>query len=146
EILESVERSQAQDSQLSAAERLSRKRMLQERTDSIGPERPFEQFRTILEGALEQIHPRRILFMLDEFDKVQEAIDSGVLSPQVPENLRFLFHTYDALSAILTGSRRIKRLREEYWSVLFGIGKSIGVSKLDSQSARSLVARPVAGR
>ena len=146
EILEAVERSHAHQIPVGAAERLARKRALREQADSIGPDRPFEQFRAILETCLERIQPRRMLLMLDEFDKVQEAIDNEVLSPQVPENLRFLFHTYDSVSAILTGSRRIKRLREEYWSVLFGIGKRIGVTKLDSQSARQLVTRPVAGR
>jgi type I restriction enzyme M protein len=146
EILDSVERFEVRDRQLSAAEKLARKRALKEQADSIGPDRPFEEFRAILESALERIRPKRMLIMLDEFDKVQEAIDNGVLSPQVPENLRFLFHTYDSVSAILTGSRRIKRLREEYWSVLFGIGKRVGVTKLDVLSARVLVTRPVAGR
>jgi type I restriction enzyme M protein len=145
-ILEAVDRSGTGTEPLSPAERLARKRAVSAQADAIGQDRPFEQFRAILEACLDRIQPKRMLLMLDEFDKLQEAIDNGVLSPQVPENLRFLFHTYDSLSAILTGSRRIKRLREEYWSVLFGIGKSVGVSKLDQASARRLVTHPVAGR
>jgi hypothetical protein len=107
---------------------------------------PFEQFQIILESAIDAIKPRRILLMLDEFDKLQEGIDSGVTSPQVPENIRYLFHTYSQLSGILTGSRRIKRLREEYWSALFGIGNVISVTALDEHAARSLVTNPVTGR
>ena len=81
--------------------------------------------------------------MLDEFDKLQEGIDNGVTSPQVPENIRFLIQTYPKFSAILTGSRRLKRLREEYWSALYGLGTNISVTALDLQSARCVVIEPV---
>ena len=84
--------------------------------------------------------------MLDEFDKLQEGIDAGITSPQVPENIRYLLHTYPSLSAILTGSRRLKRLREEYWSALFGFGHRVPVSELPLEDARLLVTQPVRGR
>ena len=48
------------------------------------------------------------------------------------------------LGAIITGSRRLKRLREEYWSALFGFGHRIGVSALPEAEARRLVTEPVA--
>lgn len=107
---------------------------------------PFENFLVIIEAALESVRPKRILLMLDEFDKLQEGIDHKITSPQLPENIRYLFHTYSQLSGILTGSRRIKRLRDEYWSALFGIGNVVSVSALDEHAARSLVTRPVEGR
>jgi type I restriction enzyme M protein len=84
--------------------------------------------------------------MLDEFDKLQEGIDSHITSPQVPENIRFLLHTHEDLSAILTGSRRLKRLREEYWSALFGIGSRVPVGPLEFDDALKLVTEPVKGR
>ena len=91
-------------------------------------------------------HQIGILLMLDEFDKLQEGIDSGVTSPQVPENIRFLVQTYPNFSAVLTGSRRLKKLREEYWSALFGLGTRFGVTSLDSNAAKKLVTEPVNGR
>ena len=84
--------------------------------------------------------------MLDEFDKLQEGIDAGITSPQVPENIRHLLQHQPGLSAILTGSRRLKRLREEYWSALFGIGHRIELSMLAFDEARRLVTEPVEGR
>jgi type I restriction enzyme M protein len=84
-----------------------------------------------------------IVLMLDEFDKLQEGIDNGVTSPQVPENIRFLIQTYPKFSAILTGSRRLKRLREEYWSALYGLGTSISVKVLDVESARKVITEPI---
>ena len=108
--------------------------------------RPFETFELFLQTMIDAAKPRRILLMLDEFDKLQEGIDNGVTSPQVPENIRYLLHTYPGVSAVLTGSRRLKRLREEYWSALFGLGHRVAVSELREGDARLLVTRPVEGR
>lgn len=107
---------------------------------------PFETFEGYLAAATEAAQPRRILLMLDEFDKLQDGIDSGLTSPQVPENLRHLLQHCRGVSAILTGSRRLKRMREEYWSVLFGLGHPIGISALPTEDARRLVTEPVANR
>ena len=107
---------------------------------------PFELFELYVQAVLEAASPRRLLLMLDEFDKLQEGIDAGITSPQVPENIRYLLHTYPGLSAILTGSRRLKRLREEYWSALFGFGHRVPVGDLTLEDARLLVTQPVEGR
>ena len=109
-------------------------------------EHPFEVFELYIEAALEAASPRRILLMLDEFDKLQEGIDAGITSPQVPENIRHLLQHQSGLSAIITGSRRLKRLREEYWSALFGLGYRIGIGALPIDEARRLVTEPVEGR
>jgi type I restriction enzyme M protein len=102
----------------------------------------FEAFKEFLEDVLEQIRPKRLLLMLDEFDRIQEGIDSGVTSPQIPQNIRFLLNNYRKLTAILTGSRRMTQMRKEYWSVLFGLGHKIGVTAIDSGDAARLVVEP----
>jgi type I restriction enzyme M protein len=107
---------------------------------------PFEAFDIYLSTVIEAVAPRRVLLMLDEFDKIQEGIDAGITSPQVPENLRYLFHAHPELGGILSGSRRLTRLRNEYWSALFGIGYAIRVAPLAVDDARALVTEPVAGR
>ena len=107
---------------------------------------PFEAFEIYIAAAVEAASPRRILLMLDEFDKLQEGIDAGITSPQVPENIRHLLQHQPGLSAIITGSRRLKRLREEYWSALFGLGYRVGISALPLDDARRLVTKPVEGR
>ena len=109
-------------------------------------EHPFETLEVYLATVIEAVKPRRILLMLDEFDKLQEGIDEGITSPQVPENIRHLLQHQPGVGAIITGSRRLKRLREEYWSALFGFGYRIGVSALPKDGARRLVTKPVAGR
>jgi type I restriction enzyme M protein len=113
--------------------------------EGISLDSPFADFREYLQIVLSLLEPLELglVLMLDEFDKLQEGIDNGVTSPQVPENIRFLIQTYPKFSAILTGSRRLKRLREEYWSALYGLGTSIPVTALDMHSARQVVTEPV---
>ena len=50
------------------------------------------------------------------------------------------------MSAILCGSRQLKRLREKYQSALFGIGYRVTVSEIPEEDARLLITRPVDGR
>jgi len=116
--------------------------------EGIGVGSAFSDFRDYAEIVLEKLeeHDLGLLLILDEFDKLQEGIDSGVTSPQVPENIRFLVQSYPRFSAILTGSRRLKRLREEYWSALFGIGTRFGVTSLPPEAAHRLITEPVKNR
>jgi type I restriction enzyme M protein len=106
----------------------------------------FEVFKDLLAVVIEAIAPRRLLLMLDEFDRIQEGIDSGVTNPQVPQNFRFVLQNISGVSAILTGSRRMTQMRGDYWSVLFGLGHRIGVSSIDAPEAARLVTEPVSGR
>lgn len=114
----------------------------------VSDQSPFADFRDYLGILLEVADSQGlgIVLMLDEFDKLQEGIDNGVTAPQVLENIRFLIQSYPRFSAILTGSRRLKRLREEHWSALYGLGTSIPVTALDVDGARRVVTDPVRGR
>ena len=109
-------------------------------------EHSFETFRLYLAAAVEAAKPRRVLLMLDEFDELQERIDDGTISPQVPTNIRHLLQHQPGVCAIITGSRRLKRLREDYWSALFGLGYRIGISALPIDAAKQLVVEPVEGK
>ena len=107
---------------------------------------PFETFELYLQEVFAVLGERRLLLMLDEFDKLQEGIEAGVTSPQVPENIRYLIHTYPQMSAILSGGRQLKGLRAAYWSALFGFGHRVDVSALPLAAARLLVTEPVRNR
>lgn len=116
--------------------------------EGIVAESAFSDFRDYVEVILDVLKQKDVglLLMLDEFDKLQEGIDNGVTSPQVPENIRYMVQNYPRFSAILTGSRRLQRLREEYWSALYGLGTRIGVTSLSDFAAARLITEPVKGR
>lgn len=106
----------------------------------------FEAFKELLTSVGDAIAPKRLLLMLDEFDRIQDGIDSGVTGSQVPQNIRFILQNYPGVTAILTGSRRMTQMRSDYWSVLFGLGHRISVSSIDKDEAARLVTEPVKGR
>jgi type I restriction enzyme M protein len=106
----------------------------------------FESLEVIVESVRYAVGERRLLLMLDEFDKVLEGIDSGLTQQTVPENFRSLFHDHKGVSGIITGSRRIRRLREYKYSALFGIGLHIPIKALDKNAAIDLVTDPVEGQ
>jgi type I restriction enzyme M protein len=131
---------------LTAVSTPDRRRCVQGLIASIEDEEPFGRFEELVQLVIQAVRPNRILLMLDEFEKIHEGIEQKQIAPEIPETFRYLFHTYPEVSGILSGSRRIKRLRQEYWNVLFGIGKPIWVRSLDRLSSRKLVSEPVAGR
>lgn len=106
----------------------------------------YQRLRLVLEQCLEAVRPRRLLLEIEEFDTLQEGMLSGATSTQTVENIRHLFQTYNQVAGILTGSRKVRRLREEYWNVLFGIGDPVILSSLDPESARALITLPVERR
>lgn len=115
-------------------------------TSLIDPEAPFASFRQLAEIIRIQIQPKSLLLIFDEFDRLQEGIESGITSDQVPENLRHLFQSWNDVSGIFTGSRTIRRLRQDYWNILFGLGETVRLSGLDLDEARGLIVEPVKGR
>jgi len=113
--------------------------------ESISEGSSFSDFCDYIEIVMEELAGKELglLLMLDEFDKLQEGIDNKVTSPQVPENIRYLIQSYPRVSAILTGLRRLKRLREEYWSMLFGLGTRFSVTSLPEEPAKLLITEPI---
>jgi hypothetical protein len=125
---------------------VERRRYVQGLVGTIEDGEPFGRFEELLQLSIQAARPKRLLLMLDEFEKIHEGIEQKQIPPEIPETFRYLFHTYPEVSGILSGSRRIKRMRQEYWNVLFGIGKPIWVRSLDRPSSKRLVSEPVSGR
>lgn len=110
-----------------------------------GPQ-AFDVLQELLAVWLDQLGQRRVLLLLDEFDKIDEGIRNGITGPEVPENLRALFQEESRLNAVLAVFPRIVSLRQSYWSVLFGLGKTVPLRPLGLDEATALITEPVRGR
>lgn len=117
----------------------------QEFKSAFSPERAFDLLDQCIESMFDSVPNLNLVLMIDEFDKLHEGIENSVTSGFVPENLRSLIHKYSRLSVIIAGTTKLKRLREDYWSALFGLGTKISVEGLDTDSALNLVTKPVEG-
>jgi type I restriction enzyme M protein len=112
----------------------------------ISAEQPWTTFKTLFHVVRAALAPRRILLVLEEFDRIQDGIDSKITSDQVPENLRHLFQHQGEVAGIFTGSRTIRRLRKDYWNMLFSLGDPVTLGGLEPGEARLLIEKPVSGR
>jgi type I restriction enzyme M protein len=112
----------------------------------ITPDQPWTTFKTLLHVVRAALAPRRLLLVLEEFDRIQDGIDSKITSDQVPENLRNLFQHQGEVAGIFTGSRTIRRLRKDYWNMLFSLGDPVTLRGLEPAEARLLIEKPVSGR
>lgn len=111
------------------------------RLDDISEEDPFYDFRETLDALIPP--GRQIILLIDEFELIDKAIRDGDLDGVVLENLRHLLQHNSSVGAVFTGSYRLSRLREEYWSILFGIGLKHQIGFLDERAARQLITEPL---
>jgi type I restriction enzyme M protein len=107
--------------------------------------RPFETLSQYVDEVLKKIAPRKILLMLDEFDHIHLGTQSGVTNPQVPDNIRSLVHEHQNLALIISGTKELRKIRDDYWSTLFGFAYPISVASLPTQDAKRLVEEPARG-
>jgi len=105
---------------------------------------PFDDFQEVLDRLCSSVPRRKVILLIDEFEVISQAIQEGRLSRTVPENLRHLFQHHD-LAVVLTGSYRLKRLSQEYWSTLFGLGLKREIGFLEESATRALIAEPLKG-
>lgn len=107
---------------------------------------PFDDFLAFLDQIRGGVSGRRVILMIDEFELIGQAIQEGKLSSSVLEQLRHLFQHRQDLAVILTGSYRLKRLTEEYWAILFGLGLKRNIGFLDRDAAVQLITKPLEGQ
>jgi hypothetical protein len=98
-----------------------------------------------LEDWLDDLRPllgtRRLLFCLDEFEKLGEAIARGALSRSVFDELRHLIQHREEVSFILCGAQILEELGPD-WSSYFVNARPIEVLFLEPAEARELLIDP----
>jgi hypothetical protein len=103
------------------------------------PYRGFNRFLKRLEGLRAG---QRFIITIDEFEKIEEQIDSGRLTADLLEFWRGTFMTYPWLVLAFAGLHTLEEQRHDYWSPLFGSVTAIKVSFLTPKAARQLITNP----
>lgn len=93
-------------------------------------------------GALQG---RRLLLVFDEFEVLEERIQSGALTPQVLPYLRSLMQHEKGVSFLLAGTHRLDDLTADYWGVLFNLAVYLEVGHLTEHDVEALLAEPTSG-
>jgi hypothetical protein len=85
---------------------------------------------------------RRFIIMVDEFEKIEERIASGILTPDLLEIWRGTFQTFPWLIMAFAGLHTLHEMTHDYWHPLFGSVEAIRVSFLTTGAARQLITNP----
>ena len=82
--------------------------------------------------------------MFDEFEELQNRIESGSLTPEIFQFLRNLMQHEDRVDFIFSGTHKLEELGAEYWSILFNIAVYKQITFLAEQDIHHLIHAPVA--
>jgi type I restriction enzyme M protein len=108
------------------------------RESIISQENPFTDFMEFISQVLGIIKPMRLLLMIDEYDLLQEGMESGITGVDVVENHRSIMMR-ENLGVIISGLGADHR-RRKYADLLYSISdNSIYLEPLTEGAARELV-------
>jgi hypothetical protein len=105
------------------------------------PQLAFE--RRFLPRVWEQIGHQQLLLTVDEFEELEQRVQSGSLPVALFSYLRHLMQHTDKLAFIFVGTHRIEDLTSDYWSVLFNITRYRRIGFLNREAAIGLITEPV---
>jgi hypothetical protein len=116
---------------------------INEASFATSPTRSFSRLLSDIEGELAG---RKIIFMFDEFELLEERILQGKLEPESLGYLRSLMQHKDDLVFIFTGTHKLEQMSKDYWSIFFNIALHQQVSFMNNDDATRLVREPVQGK
>jgi outer membrane protein assembly factor BamB len=104
---------------------------------------PTTAFDNFLQATLQAIPDCKLVFLLDEFEKLYDLIQKGLLEENILNYLRSLMQHRERLNFLLAGTPHILDLTEGYWAIFFNIALQHPLSKLKPQEAIDLITQPI---
>jgi hypothetical protein len=106
---------------------------------------PTHMFDVFLDNVEEHLVGQKLIFLIDEFEVLEEQVVKGRLYPEIFEYLRDIIQHRQNLNCLFSGTHKITEYTKWYRSVFFNIARHYQLSKLSSQGAEDLIQKPVAG-
>jgi len=105
---------------------------------------PYGAFKRFLRQLDLQRGDLRFIVTMDEFETLEERIESGKLQPNLIEYLRGFITTQTWLTLAFAGLHTLQEMTKDYWHPLFGSVETIPVSFLSERATRRLLTAPSA--
>lgn len=106
---------------------------------------PGFYFRDVfLNDVAHRLGQRRLVLMIDEFEVLEDRVNSGKLDKDIFEYLRNLMQ-HSNVSFIFAGTYDVTKIAKDYLSVLFNIALPKKIEPLNRLETDKLVQEPVAG-
>jgi hypothetical protein len=97
-----------------------------------------------LPQAIAAAQDKRLLFLFDEFEELEQRVTGNQLEPEIFPYLRHLVQHGERLAFIFAGTHKLEELNPVYWSSFFNIALHRRLGVLDEVNARRLITMPVA--
>jgi hypothetical protein len=95
-----------------------------------------------LRSVTEALARRRVLLMLDEFEKMRQLLDDRRVGQPLLDLLRHLMQ-HSPLLFLIAGTQQLRELTGGTWSVFFNLAVPIDIGTLAEHEARWLIREPV---
>jgi HEAT repeat protein len=106
---------------------------------------PYRTLREFWEGLDGALGDRRVVVMMDEFGLLMDKVQRGVIDRSFFEFLRGLAQHSTHFTFIFAGAYEVRRMQQDFGSILFNMPKVFKLSYLTEAEARELIERPVQG-
>jgi HEAT repeat protein/DNA-binding transcriptional ArsR family regulator len=106
---------------------------------------PYRAFLSFADALDTRLADHRVLVMLDEFGVLMSKVRNGVYSPAIFDFIRGVIQRTNKLGFLFTGAYEVRRMQEDYDSILFNLAKVRRISYLTPAEATELIEKPVEG-
>ena len=106
------------------------------------PHRAFLAFCALLD---QQLGDKRVVLMLDEFGILMAKVRDHVFDTTLFDFIRGVIQRTNKLTFLFTGAYEIRRMQEDYNSILFNLAKVRKISYLEPGEVTELIEKPVEG-
>jgi len=104
---------------------------------------PHGAFRRFCDQIDRRLDSQRLLIMLDEFGVLIGKVKSGTLDASIFDYLRGITQHSSKFTFLFTGAYEVRRMQQDFNSILFNMPKVRKISYLSDGEAQDLILRPV---
>ena len=104
--------------------------------------RPYKEFQDFLTKIIEKLDKANIVFMIDDYDLLDDLIQNREIDNEVQELLEWMIRN-ERIQLIMAGRLPIESLKVDYWKKITRPFVQIKLPPLDRESAKRLIIEPV---
>ncbi len=107
---------------------------------------PYPLFEKFIDRALEEIGEDRLLFLVDEYELIEDKVADGKIRKEIFHFLSGLVEHKTGLFLIFAGNHRLQDRRHSFWEPLLQRCDYRNISYLTPNDTRRLIQEPVRGK
>lgn len=106
---------------------------------------PMSGFDRFLDSVEERLDGRKLIWLVDEFEVLEDQVDKGRLEPEIFQYLRNIVQHRQSINILFSGTHQITEYTRLYHSVFFNIADHYRLSKISPEGAAALITKPIDG-